>query len=91
MEWCIPAIATGQVKQTRAHAFRSESALDTELAAAKSAQKAATKRPAVAHIAIRYFIVAISTQLNSTPLDFLIVDTRRYHKFALSIHLFWAF
>src|SRR5205814_7816558 len=53
----MPAIATGQVKLTRGQTSRLGSLVDGKVAMAKSAQKPATKKPALAHKAIRYFVV----------------------------------
>src|ERR1035437_7856129 len=55
----MPAIATGQVKLTRVQTSRIRSLVDGKVAMAKSAQKPATRKPAPAHIAIRYFMVPL--------------------------------
>ena len=58
----MPAIAIGQVMQTKAHTSRIRSLVDGKVAMANSAQKPATRKPAIAHIAIRYFMTATSEQ-----------------------------
>src|SRR5712691_8622667 len=57
----MPAIATGQVKLTRVQTSRIRSLVDGKVARAKSAQKPATRKPALAHKAIRYFMVPLFT------------------------------
>jgi hypothetical protein len=56
----MPTIAIGQVMQTKVHTSRIRSLVDGKVAMANSAQKPATRKPAIAHIAIRYFITATS-------------------------------
>ena len=53
----------GQVKQTRVQTSRIRSFVDGKVAKAKSAQKPATRKPALAHIAIRYFMVPLLTSI----------------------------
>ena len=55
----MPAIATGQLKVTRGQTSRIRSFVDGKVAKAKSAQKPAIKKPALAHKAIRYFMVPL--------------------------------
>ena len=53
----MPAIETGQVKVIRIQTFRIRSLVDGKVAIAKTAQNAATRKPALAQIAIRSFMV----------------------------------
>lgn len=52
----MPAMATGQVTPTKIQTSRSRSLADGKAAKAKSAQKPATRKPVLAHIAIRHFM-----------------------------------
>src|SRR6516225_9920571 len=64
----MPAIATGHVMQTTVHTSRIRSGAAGKVATAKSAQKPASKKPAMAHIAIRYLMAPPPHKDNSTPL-----------------------
>jgi len=57
----MPAIAIGQVIQIKVQTSRIRSLVDGKVAAANSAQKPATKKPTIAHIAIRDFMSATPT------------------------------
>jgi len=53
----------GQVKLMRVQTSRIRSLVDGRVAMAKSAQKPATRKPALAHIAILYFMVPLLTNI----------------------------
>ena len=82
----MPAIAMGQVTQTRVQTSRIRST-DGKVAMAKSAQNPATRKPAIAHIAVRYFIGAPHNRndLSLSAPGVLTVATRRLHKLAPSV------
>src|ERR1700728_2345139 len=56
-------MAMGQVKQTRVQTSRIRSFVDGKVTKAKIAQKPAAIKPALAHIAIRYFMVPLPTSV----------------------------
>ena len=77
----MPAIETGQVKLIGIRTSRIRSLVDGKVAMAKSAQNAATSKPALAQVAIRSFIRTLA--------PFVIV-TRDGLKLAITRILFCA-
>ena len=57
----------GQVMQTKAHTSRMRSLVDGKVATAKSAQNPATRKPAIAHTAIRHLMAPARNWHDSTP------------------------
>jgi len=56
-------MAMGQVKLTRVQRSRIRSFVDGKVAIAKSDQNPATRKPALAHIAVQYFMMQPVTSI----------------------------